>query len=653
MLFRSEDLLNARSNEGVVLVVEGEKDAERAKSLGLVAVCNPEGAGSWRDEYSQQLRDLPVLVVADRDEPGRRHAEAVAISLFTIAGSVRLGELPGNGINDLSDWIEEGTCRGFESASLRAQLLEWADSVPEFTGGSEPHESGKASSESRVEALFQSIAGLADDADLEPHLRELGKIAPSLDPLDRELLRERAVSALKDKTKAPGRLVDAAMKVSHLPDAGGGPGRSLVFAEFEPWPEAVEGGALLAELEATFERYTVLAPGAAVALALWTLFTYCFDAFPVSPLLALTSPEKRCGKTTLVTLLSNLVRRPLPASNISPAALFRAVEAYEPTLLVDEADTFLKEREELRGILNSGHTRATAFVVRTVGDQHEARTFSTWGPKALAMIGRLPSTLEDRSILVPMKRKAPGETVERLRLDRLEEFLQLRQKATRWALDRHEALVGAEPRVPTELHDRAADNWRPLLAIANDAAGHWPEKARSAAHALTLGGDDDSSIRVQLLVDINRLFASRAADQLFSESLLADLVTLESRPWGEWKRGKAMTAIGLARLLKPFGVRPRKIRIGQETRQGYRAADFADAFARYLPGSSEPHTEPEHSEQRNNDGAFRASVTRNTEDSVPARESLKSPLPAGFVPSVPGELGRDSHPAGDREVFEL
>ena len=119
-------------------------------------------------------------------------------------------------------------------------------------------------------------------------------------------------------------------------------------------------------------------------------------------------------------MLGQQVLRPVPASNISSASLFRAVEEFRPTLIIDEAETFLKENEELRGILNAGHRQSNAYVIRTVGDDHKPRFFSTWCPKAFALIGRLPDTLEDRSIVIPMRRRAAGETVERLRLDRLD-----------------------------------------------------------------------------------------------------------------------------------------------------------------------------------------------------------------------------------------
>src|SRR5262249_20113727 len=154
--------------------------------------------------------------------------------------------------------------------------------------------------------------------------------------------------------------------------------------------------------------------------------SHAHSATEVSPILGLSSPEKRCGKTTVLNVLSALVRRPLMASNLTPAGIFRAIERYHCTLLVDEADTFLGEREELVGILNSGHFRRAAVVVRCEGEQREPRTFSTWAPKAIALIGRLPATLHDRALVLPMRRRSPHERVERLRLDRLRELDPLR-----------------------------------------------------------------------------------------------------------------------------------------------------------------------------------------------------------------------------------
>jgi len=138
-----------------------------------------------------------------------------------------------------------------------------------------------------------------------------------------------------------------------------------------------------------------------------------------------TSPEKRCGKSTVLQLLLGLVPRAIPAVNLTSASVFRVVESYRPTLLVDEGDSFLAGREDLRGILNSGHCRRMAFVPRCAGDTHEPRLFSTWAPKAIALIGKLA----DRSIEIRMRRRATGEKVDRVRAQLLDRHIPLQRKA--------------------------------------------------------------------------------------------------------------------------------------------------------------------------------------------------------------------------------
>ena len=97
--------------------------------------------------------------------------------------------------------------------------------------------------------------------------------------------------------------------------------------------------------------------------------------------MVIISPEKRCGKTTVLIILQFLTPRSELASNISAAAVFRYVEDERPTLLIDEADTFIKDNEEMRGVLNSGHTKTAAYVIRTVEvcGEHKAKRFSTLG----------------------------------------------------------------------------------------------------------------------------------------------------------------------------------------------------------------------------------------------------------------------------------
>ena len=247
-----------------------------------------------------------------------------------------------------------------------------------------------------------------------------------------------------------------------------GQGRPFEVPKIAPWPDAVDGAALLSEVTSAIQRYVAMPDGAAEIVAMWAMHTHCFDCFMHSPRLAITSPEKGCGKTTLLDVAACLVARPLPTSNATVSAIFRVVEMARPTLLIDEADTFLKENDELRGILNTGH-RKGGSVLRTIGDDHEPRQFSTWGPAAIAMIGRLPDTLDDRSINCGMRRRKGSERVESFRSDRTQHLEIIAQKMARWAADHDDQLRGADP-ATVGLENRVADNWRPLLAIA-DAVG--------------------------------------------------------------------------------------------------------------------------------------------------------------------------------------
>lgn len=495
-------------------------------------------------------------------------------------------------------------------------------------------------------------------AEIEQALRDFATALEGRDALARAIAVEGALKELKRLgIQRPGALIDAALGSS---SAGSDlAGREVAMEDPEPWPEPVDGAALLDELVTTIRRYVVLqSEYHAAAIALWVAHTWAVDAFQVTPRLAITSPTRRCGKSTLLTLVGSLVRRPMPSSNITPAALFRAVEAFAPTVLIDEADTFLGDRDELRGLLNAGHHRAAAWVIRTVGDDHEVRRFFVFAPVAIAAIGSLPDTLADRSIRVEMRRREPGEKIEPLRLDRLADFDPLRRKLARWAADNLEALRQADPQVPDGLHDRAADNWRPLLAIADAAGGPWPERAREAARVLEQVPDgEDTDVRVQLLADLKALFDERGVDWLETQAILDALRAMEDRPWPEWSRGEPITATALARLLKPFGIKPGKRgegpRYDRTTARGYRRADFEPVWQRYLP-SPNGAANPTHLTHSDDDGLSGDSQTRHTEACVSGCENGQKPHHDAGVSGVSGSPpGLGAACADDAEVGEL
>jgi hypothetical protein len=411
----------------------------------------------------------------------------------------------------------------------------------------------------------------------------------SLEPFAYDVVRVKEAERLGIRV---GTLDDQVEKLREREESSAGTGRPLELAPPDPWPTPILGAELLNEIATAVHRYVVLPSEAIVAVTLWVMHAHAFEASTISPRLAITSPEMQCGKTTLLSVLEALVPKPLKADNVTAAAVFRVVERVRPTLLIDEADSFLKENEELRGVLNSGH-RCNGQVVRLVGEDHEPRAFSTFCPTAIAAIGRLPSTLEDRSVTISMRRALPGEGVIRFDEKQRDTLLPLASKARRWADDHIVALRIADPLIPGELHGRAADNWRPLLTLAEVVGAPWLEPARAAAVMLSVRKSaDHESVRVQLLSDIRDLFVQRRAERLSSSDITMELSMLEGRPWHDWGKGKPMTPNQLARQLAPFGVKPKTIRIGKEQpAKGYDRSDFDDAFTRYLP-SQVSSTEP-------------------------------------------------------------
>jgi putative DNA primase/helicase len=412
-----------------------------------------------------------------------------------------------------------------------------------------------------------AVGGATTDAEIK-RLAKLSKVA-----YDRE--REAAAKLLQLRIGTLDKLVDGEHKELVGTD---------MLPEIEPWPERVDGAALIDEVANIIKRHVSVPTRAEDAIALWVVHTHCLDAADWSPRLAITSPTHGCGKTTLMTLITDLVPRALEADGISPAAVYRSIEKWRPTLLLDEIDSYLPDNEPLRGALNSGHQRGKS-IVRVEGDNHEVTLFSTWCALAVALIGNLPDTLRSRSIHIELQRRAANEQLERYRR-RNRPYTDVARKIARWTQDNIEALRDAEPDMPEELVDRSGDNWRALLAIADRAGGMWggpTGKAREAA--LTLNRiEGERSIGVELLADIRTILAD--GDGVSSDDLATKLAEMEDRPWPEFgKAKKPITKNAIARLLKPFAIKPDLIDhpITGSRCRGYQATDLRDVFARYLP----------------------------------------------------------------------
>ncbi|RTL84721.1 MAG: DUF3631 domain-containing protein [Hyphomicrobiales bacterium] len=411
---------------------------------------------------------------------------------------------------------------------------------------------------------------------------EIARLA-GLDRISYDQQREKAAERLGIRAATLDKAVADERKACESADAE-------MCADVEPHDYPVNGAELLSEIKAMIERHVICTDSVTTAVALWAAFTWVIDHVNVAPIGVIHAPEKRCGKSVLLELISEFSRRALPASNISSAAMYRVIEEHKPTLLLDEADAFFRENEDLRGIVNSGHTRKMAFVIRCDGDKNTPKRFSTWGAKCFAGIGTLAPTIMDRSITFELRRKLTTEKVDSLRHVDPRVFDGIRRKLARLAED-YGATVGlAQPKMPKGINDRTYLNWEPLVAIADVAGGDWPEMARKALIAIEGSGAKELSHGEELLLACRDAFEQRGTDRLTRDELLDILTSDTEAPWATLNRGRPMTASQLRQRLKKYGIEPKPHKFGYETKRGFLTKQFAEAWARYLDGNAESYS---------------------------------------------------------------
>ena len=498
-LYNLRDILSAPDTP--IVVVEGEKcTTAAAKVFADHAVTTwAGGASAWNHADWSPLAGRYVLLVADADEPGRRAMRDIATHIAAAGAEICI-YLPDGEIGfDIADAVDragpERTCKQIE-----AEARPWG---PELEASVVPEAGGIADWKSVLLEEAKSDPGAPFEQNM---LNRLACLRCS-SPAEWERLRARLGDQTKVRLLELGKRLDS---VKSLDDGGSLQGQPLKWGEDEPWPEEVNGEEMLGNVSAMIQRYVDMPVTLADAVALWIVTTWLHNYLELSTFLNVTCATKRCGKSLLMEVIGTLVFRPLPVSGrITPAALFRTIELAEPTLLLDEADTYMTNDPELRGIVNGSQRRASAFVLRTVGEDYEPRQFKTWCPKAIAGIGGLPDTVLDRSLTIRLERRAPNtgrlphwRNRDALRIDTI------RRQFARWTKDNEQKVLRQCNAVsfPSGLHDRVRDAWEAPLAIAEVAGGDWPERARRACEAVQANTEAETGVGVQLLADLRKVF---------------------------------------------------------------------------------------------------------------------------------------------------
>jgi hypothetical protein len=578
--YRLTGLIEAVAAGSLILVVEGEAKVDLLRSWDIPATCCAGGAKKWRSEHAAFLRGAQVVIVPDNDDVGRAHMNVVAASLQGIATSIRVLELPGlPPKGDIVEWAAAGGTR----EALDELLAQAPDGQPPVSTSNETAAAkgtGRADAENREQELLEALARLRPGVEFarerKKAARELGVPQNAIDAELEARRGERTIAPLHD------------------------------YWNVAPWPEPVDGDSLLRDISRRIRRHVVCSHDEALAIALWIMFAWVHNEVAThSPILNINSAEPESGKSTTLGLISFLAPRCVSSVEISEAALYRAIELWQPSFVIDEFDSVLAtdDKTALRSVINSGHTRGQG-VVRCADSDFTPQLFQTFCPKAIGMVGRkLPATTLGRCIIVELRRRKISEPIERFSHKDDAELGQLRSLLARWAADNEEALRDAKPLLPDTFDNRRADNWRVMLAIAELAGEDWGDKARLAASKLE-GASDTSSNGVRLLADIKRIFDEGGCDCILSATLVERLKEDPEQPWAEWGRGKGLTQNSLAVLLGGgggrgrgsrggFGIRSRDVHPSRDVHgKGYQRSQFEDLWARYLPAEN-PFIPPE------------------------------------------------------------
>ncbi len=255
------------------------------------------------------------------------------------------------------------------------------------------------------------------------------------------------------------------------------------------------------------------------------------------------------------------------------------VDRERPTLIIDEADDLFCRKSDLRAIVNAGWSRGTRIP-------RLGRWYDPFCPKILGILGKtkLPRTIASRSIILRMWPKKPEEKAEDFAYADDPEFSTIRRKLARWAADKVSIIKELKPPQPPGFNNRLSANWKLPLQIAQHAGGGWPEQARRSAIYLSRT-PYEPSIGVQLLAALRAMFTKNRRE-ITSEQVVQELLVDPDSQWHEYRSRGPITKNQVAALLKDFEIRPVVVHPTKRadlSRHGYRAAQFEDALARFLP----------------------------------------------------------------------
>ena len=541
----------------VVYIVEGEKCVHSLLDIGLTATTTG-GATSIDKCDLTPLQGKRCIVWRDNDKSGQDWQANLSQTLTALdidydvidVDKVQLptGEpMPAKG--DCYDLIQAYFADGQDSSGI----IEIIQALP-------------------LASIEPVIEPLAIDNPLQALEDKERRLIACIDELA-ELNDIKLHLALSEVTREFKLSKDKVLSLVHEHKQGG------LVAEIEPYHEPVTHDEIYTALYSLVHEHMAIDEPLKVAFVLWVIFTYLTDISDFAPIAWITAPERQCGKSTLLGLFERVVNKPMAFNNITQAVLYRVMEQFKPTLLIDEIDTSLKDKNELLGIVNAGYSRHASNVPRMNQDKGGiVEKFDVFGAKVFSGIGEMKGTFASRAIRFELRRKTNSDKVKRFNKRTLphETTNELQRKVKRWAGDNRQAVQAVQTPL-LQINDRDFDNWEILLQIATVLGVY--DKALQAC-LIICNRKDEPSLNEMLLSDIRDIFN---VERMSSTDLLEKLNFDSEKCWQTLNNGSPLTSHQLAKKLKGFGIVSKNMRINSIQVKGFDKADFVKTWAQYLP----------------------------------------------------------------------
>ena len=543
--------------DNTVYIVEGEKCVHSLIDIGLTATTTG-GATSINQCDLTPLQGKRCIVWRDNDKSGQEWQSNLlqALTALDIAYGVidvdkvqlPTGEpMPAKG--DCYDLVQAYFADGQDSSGI----IEIIQALP-------------------LASIEPVIEPLAIDNPLQALEDKERRLIACIDELA-ELNDIKLHLALSEVTREFKLSKDKVLSLVHEHKQGG------LVAEIEPYHEPVTHDEIYTALYSLVHEHMAIDEPLKVAFVLWVIFTYLTDISDFAPIAWITAPERQCGKSTLLGLFERVVNKPMAFNNITQAVLYRVMEQFKPTLLIDEIDTSLKDKNELLGIVNAGYSRHASNVPRMNQDKGGiVEKFDVFGAKVFSGIGEMKGTFASRAIRFELRRKTNSDKVKRFNKRTLphETTNEIQSKVKRWAGDNRQAVQAVQTPL-LQINDRDFDNWEILLQIATVLGVY--DKALQACLTIC-NRKDEPSLNEMLLSDIRDIFN---VERMSSTDLLEKLNFDSEKCWQTLNNGSPLTSHQLAKKLKGFGIVSKNMRINSIQVKGFDKADFVKTWAQYLP----------------------------------------------------------------------